>query len=164
MFVYFLFVFLLMASPSGLKWVQLHPHPLILAHWGDVRAAAHNNNVNIKKDKWITFCSSEWPTFNVRWPSGGSFLLDLITKVEKIVFRARTGYTDEIPYTITWRGLIDQMDRSLPWVRPCLPPSVPSGPLSSQVFPIKKEAAKPILQGGTEADTIQPLIYSLPSP
>ncbi|XP_029417145.1 uncharacterized protein LOC108490612 [Nannospalax galili] len=40
------------------------PLSLTLDHWREVKSRAHNQSVEIKKHQWITFCSSEWPTFN----------------------------------------------------------------------------------------------------
>lgn len=41
--------------------------PLFLTqdHWMDVRARGRNPSVVVKKQPWLTYCSSEWPTFGV---------------------------------------------------------------------------------------------------
>lgn len=44
------------------------PLDLVLAHFKEVRPRAHNLSVGLRKGKMITFCSSEWPTFDVGWP------------------------------------------------------------------------------------------------
>ncbi|XP_027247100.1 uncharacterized protein LOC113832822 [Cricetulus griseus] len=44
------------------------PLSLTLSHWRDVQEYAHNQSVDVRKRKWITLCSSEWPTFDVGWP------------------------------------------------------------------------------------------------
>lgn len=44
------------------------PLSLTLDHCSEVRARAHNQSVEVRKGKWTTFCSSEWPTFEVGWP------------------------------------------------------------------------------------------------
>jgi hypothetical protein len=46
-----------------------------------VRKRALNAGLVIKKGKFDTLCSAEWPTFRVGWPIQGSLSLDLIIKV-----------------------------------------------------------------------------------
>ena len=80
---------------------------LTLAHWKYVKDTVYNNSVDVKKGKWVVFCSSEWPSFNVSGPRVESFHLNLISTVEDIVFQSCTGHLDQIPYTMTWQGLIN---------------------------------------------------------
>ena len=86
------------------------PLDLTLALWKGVKDTARNNSVDVKKGKQVIFCSSEWPSFNVGWPKGGSFHLKLISKVEDIGFWPCTGHRDQIPYMVTWQGLTDLVD------------------------------------------------------
>jgi hypothetical protein len=53
------------------------PLSLTLDHWTEVRSRAHNLSVEIKKGPWQTFCTSEWPTFNVKWSLERTFCLTL---------------------------------------------------------------------------------------
>nr|XP_034365496.1 uncharacterized protein LOC117713397 [Arvicanthis niloticus] len=48
------------------------PLSLTLQHFKEVRGVAHSNSVDVKKGRWQTFCTSEWPTFSVGWPRDGS--------------------------------------------------------------------------------------------
>ncbi|XP_048193187.1 uncharacterized protein LOC125344948 [Perognathus longimembris pacificus] len=55
-------------------------------HWSEVRKIASNLSLEVHKRPWVTFCSSEWPTFgdpkaNVPkvLPPGDDLLLDLLT-------------------------------------------------------------------------------------
>ncbi|ERE84177.1 Gag polyprotein [Cricetulus griseus] len=59
------------------------PLSLTLDHSGDVWDRANNQSLDVKKKKLQTFCSSEWPTFNVGWPRDGSFNLEIILQVKE---------------------------------------------------------------------------------
>lgn len=50
--------------------------------------------------------------FNVAWPAGGMFDAATINGVEEIVPCPHNGH----PYIVTWRGLIDRIGSSLPWI------------------------------------------------
>lgn len=108
---------------------------MTLGHWKDVERIAHNQSVDVKKRRWVTFCSAEWPTFNVGWPRDGTFNRDLITQVKIKVFSPGPhGHPDQVPYIVTWEALAFDPP---PWVKPFvhpkppppLPPSAPSLPL-----------------------------------
>jgi hypothetical protein len=60
---------------------QVTPKNLLLSHFSEIHAKGHNYGVKIKKGKFDTLCSVEWPTFNVGWPPQGTFSLDTIKKV-----------------------------------------------------------------------------------
>ena len=47
---------------------------------------AHDLSVEIKRNKLITFCSAEWLTFHVGWPSEGTFDLGTVHQVWDIIF------------------------------------------------------------------------------
>ncbi|XP_055474439.1 uncharacterized protein LOC129685089 [Psammomys obesus] len=109
------------------------PLSLTLQHWKDTRDIAHNHSVEIRKRKWDTFCSSEWPTFNVGWPGDGTFNLDIILQVKaKVMDSGLHGHPDQIPYIVTWEALAREPPS---WVKPfvtpsppAVPPAVPSAP------------------------------------
>ncbi|XP_045663896.1 uncharacterized protein LOC123799038 isoform X2 [Ursus americanus] len=94
------------------------PLCLTTRHWSEVRARAHNLSVEVNKNKWVTFCASEWPTFGVGWPPGGSFNLTLILAVKAVVFQPNPhGHPDQQPYIIVWQDLVQNPP---PWVKPWL--------------------------------------------
>ena len=64
---------------------QATPKSLILSHFPEVKKQALNMSLGIKKGKLDTFCSVEWPSFGVSWPTQGSLSLDLIGKVKTII-------------------------------------------------------------------------------
>ncbi|XP_023604502.1 uncharacterized protein LOC111824488 [Myotis lucifugus] len=107
------------------------PLSLTLDHWSEVRGRAQNLSLIVKKSKWQTFCSSEWPSFNVGWPPEGSFHLPLIREVRNLVFQpGRHGHPDQEPYILVWQDLCENPPA---WVKPFLPPS--SLPRSSTLAP-----------------------------
>jgi hypothetical protein len=78
------------------------PLSLTLEHWKDVQRIASNQSVDVKKRRWVTFCSAEWPTFGVGWPQDGTFNLDIILQVKSKVFSPGPhGHPDQVPYTVT---------------------------------------------------------------
>lgn len=128
-------VFLYLSENMGPGQTVTTPLSLTLGHWKDVERIAHNQSVDVKKRRWVTFCSAEWPTFNVGWPRDGTFNRDLITQVKIKVFSPGPhGHPDQVPYIVTWEALAFDPP---PWVKPFvhpkppppLPPSAPSLPL-----------------------------------
>lgn len=94
------------------------PLTLTLQHWKDVQEVANNQSAEIKKKKWVTFCSTEWPTFNVGWPQGGTFDLNIIFQVKaKVMDPGPHGHPDQVPYIVTWQNLASDPP---PWVKPFL--------------------------------------------
>ena len=59
------------------------PLSLTLGHWKEVKDRAHNLLVEVKRKKWQTLCSSEWPTLDVGWPQDGTFNTDCILQVKE---------------------------------------------------------------------------------
>lgn len=62
-------------------------------------------SVEVKKNKLITFCSAEWPTLNVGWPSEGTFDLETVHRVRDII-RPWIGHPDQVPYIIIWENTV----------------------------------------------------------
>ncbi|XP_020935532.1 uncharacterized protein LOC102158723 [Sus scrofa] len=94
------------------------PLSLTLDHWTEVRSRAHNLSVQVKKGPWQTFCASEWPTFDVGWPSEGTFNSEIILAVKAIIFQTGPGsHPDQEPYILTWQDLAEDPP---PWVKPWL--------------------------------------------
>jgi hypothetical protein len=85
-FTLFVLSLLVFDSPSTMGQGQTTPKSLILSHFSEVKERALNVGLVIKKGKFNTFCSAEWPTFGVGWPIQGSLSLDLITKVKAVIF------------------------------------------------------------------------------
>nr|XP_048312997.1 uncharacterized protein LOC125414929 [Myodes glareolus] len=99
------------------------PLSLTLDHWSDVSKRASNQTLEVKKKKWQSFCSSEWPTFNVGWPRDGTFNKNVILQVKERVFdKGPHGRPDQVAYIVTWESLTN--DPPL-WVAPFIFPSLP---------------------------------------
>ena len=75
----------------------------------------HDLSVEIKRNKLITFCSTEWPTFHVSWPSEGIFDLGTVHRAQDIIFRLWIRHPDQVPYIIVWENIIL---RPPSWVKP----------------------------------------------
>ncbi|XP_037062937.1 uncharacterized protein LOC119088213 [Peromyscus leucopus] len=136
-------------------FVQSVSSQLATGNGKDVQETASNNNVIVKRRRWATFCSAEWPTFNVGWPAGGTLDAATIHRVEEIVSRPCSGHPDQVPYIVTWRGLIDREGGPLPWVKPFLPPQQVPGtqvlatrPKSSQAGQEMERRPTAVFQGG----------------
>uniref|UniRef100_A0A8C9AZB8 Gag protein n=1 Tax=Phocoena sinus TaxID=42100 RepID=A0A8C9AZB8_PHOSS len=114
------------------------PLSLTLSHWTKVRARAHNLSVEVRKGKWQTLCTSEWPTFQTGWPPEGSFLLDKVGLVKSRVFNTGPhGHPDQIPYILVWEDLVLSPP---PWVRPFVSSTGTSAcaPAQSEILALKK--------------------------
>ena len=59
------------------------PLSLMTDHFSDVRARAHKLSLLVKKSKLVTFCSAEWPAFQVGWPLEGTFQPSIIQAVKE---------------------------------------------------------------------------------
>ena len=89
------------------------PLPLVTDNFKEVKMRAHDLSVEIKKNKLITFCTTEWPTFHVGWPSEGTFDLGTVHRVQDIIFQPWIRHPDQVPYIIslqyshrdTWKKL-----------------------------------------------------------
>ncbi|XP_036016098.1 uncharacterized protein Gm53928 isoform X2 [Mus musculus] len=116
------------------------PLSLTLQHWGDVQRIASNQSVDVRKRRWITFCSAEWPTFNVGWPQDGTFNLSIISQVKSRVFcPGPHGHPDQVPYIVTWEALAYDPP---PWVKPFVSPKLPPLP-TAPVLPPGPSAQPP---------------------
>ncbi|CAD7678001.1 unnamed protein product [Nyctereutes procyonoides] len=74
------------------------PLSLTLDHWKEVAGRAHNLSVEVRRRRWVTFCSSEWPAFNVGWPRNGTFNIDIILQVKALVFQpGPNGHLHQVP-------------------------------------------------------------------
>ena len=73
------------------------PLSLMTDHFSDFKSRAQNLSVLVKKNKLITFCSTEWPTFHVGWPSEGTFDSGTVHQVRDIIFQLQIRHPDQAP-------------------------------------------------------------------
>nr|XP_040127527.1 pollen-specific leucine-rich repeat extensin-like protein 2 isoform X2 [Ictidomys tridecemlineatus] len=117
------------------------PLSLTLDHWTEVRLRAQNLSFSVKRRTWQTLCASEWPTFGVGWPPGGSFYSPLIRKVRDIVFQPGPhSHPDQQPYILTWQDLCESPP---PWVKSFLVPA-PAPTPSPTILSLKLSAPPPL--------------------
>ncbi|XP_055280194.1 uncharacterized protein LOC129554897 [Moschus berezovskii] len=115
------------------------PLSLTLQHWKDVQDIAHNQSVEVRKKKWTTFCSSEWPSFNVGWPQDGTFDLDTIFQVKaRVMDPGPPGHPDQVAYIVTWEALAYDPP---PWVKPFVNPKRPLPPSAPALPPLPLPAS-----------------------
>lgn len=154
---------------DDMRQTQLTPLSIMMDHFKDVRERAAKLDVEVRRDRWQAFCSSEWPTFQVGWPSGGTYDLPTIRRVKGVISRPNQGHPDQLPYIDTWQDLVETPPS---WLKPFLPPSPPPDPVLALQETKKKEedrrytqpSAPPylVLQGGTEEELIFPPPYEPP--
>ncbi|XP_072607631.1 uncharacterized protein [Vulpes vulpes] len=89
----------LFSTPAGQTVTT--PLSLTLDHWKEVASREHNLSVEVRRRKWVTFCSSEWPTLNVGWPRNGTFNIDIILQVKAPVSQPGPhGHPDQLLQTL----------------------------------------------------------------
>ena len=101
----------------------------MINHFSDFKSRAQNLSLLVKKSKLVTFCSAEWPTFDVRWPQEGTFNPQIIQAVkERVLTPSPAGHPDQTPYILVWQDLV----RNPPeWLKPfVLAPPKPPRPSS----------------------------------
>nr|KAF6324750.1 hypothetical protein mMyoMyo1_008227 [Myotis myotis] len=103
---------------------QTTPLSIMVDHSKEVKGRASNLSAEVRKGWWQTFCSREWPTFNVRWPPEGTFDLPTIRRVRDVVSQPMEVHPDQLSYIVTWQDLVEDPPS---WLRPFLPPC-PPGP------------------------------------
>uniref|UniRef100_A0A8C9LN48 Uncharacterized protein n=1 Tax=Piliocolobus tephrosceles TaxID=591936 RepID=A0A8C9LN48_9PRIM len=139
------------------------PLSLTLTHFSDVRARAHNLSVGVRKGRWQTFCSSEWPTLHAEWPRDGTFNLSIILQVKtKVMDPGPLGHPDQVAYIITWEDLVRNPP---PWVKPFLHSLSPSkSTLLALEAPRNRtpDPSKPVLPDESQKDLL--LLDPLPPP
>ena len=75
--------------------------------------------MEVKKGKFDTLCSAEWPTFKVGWPPQGTFSLDVIKKVQDVINWPRLqGHLNQNPYILMWQALVESPPS---WLKPFVP-------------------------------------------
>ena len=136
------------------------PLSLMIDHFSDVRARAYNLSLLVTKSKLITFCSAEWPTFQVGWPPEGTFQPSIIRAVkEKVMAPDPWGHLSQVPYVMVWQDLIEDLPE---WLKPFvhkLPDSpnvqalvmeTPTPPEEAE----KNKGPKPVLQESSNHNLI----------
>ena len=61
------------------------PLSLMINYISDFKSRAQNLLLLVKKSKLVTFCSTEWPTFDIGWPQEGTFNPQIIQAVKERV-------------------------------------------------------------------------------
>ena len=116
-FVSLVFFWLLFVIIMG--QAQVTPKILFLNHFPEIRTKAHNYGMEVKKGKFDTLCSTEWPTFKVGWPPQGTFSLDIIKRLQDVISRPELqGHPDQYPYILMWQALVE---RPPFWLKPFIP-------------------------------------------
>ena len=88
LFVLSVLIYQHLTDPGMMGQCHSSPTPLSLVtdNFKEVKMRAHDLSVEIKRNKLITFCSAEWLTFHVGWPSEGTFDLGTVHRVRDIIF------------------------------------------------------------------------------
>ena len=105
------------------------PLSLMINHFSDFKSKAQDLSLLVKKSKLVTFCSAEWPTFDVGWPQEGTFNPQIIQAVkERVLTPSPAGHPDQTPYILVLQDLV----RNPPeWLKPfVLTPANPPRPSS----------------------------------
>ena len=104
------------------------PLSLMINHFSDFNFRAQNLSLLVKKSKLVTFCSVEWPTFDVGWPQEGTFNPQIIQAVKERVLTPSPGHPDQTPYILVWQDLVRNPSE---WLKPfVLTPPKPPHPSS----------------------------------
>ena len=109
----------------------------MINHFSDFKSKAQDLSLLVKKSKLVTFCSVEWPTFDVGWPQEGTFNPQIIQAVkERVLTPSPARHPDQTPYILVWQDLV----RNPPeWLKPfvlTLPkPPRPSSPTPTSPSP-----------------------------
>ena len=126
--------------------------PLMTDHFSDVRARAYDLSLLVTKSKLITFCSAEWPAFQVGWPPEGTFQHSIIQAVkEKIMAPDPWGHLGQVLYVMVWQDLVEDPPK---WLKPFVHklPNSPNVQALGMETPTPPEEAeknkgpKPVLQ------------------
>ena len=123
------------------------PLSLMTDHFLDVRARAHNLSLLVKKSKLITFCSAEWPAFQVGWTPESTFQRSIIQAVkEKIMAPDPWGHPDQVPYVMVWQDLVVNPPK---WLKPFIhrPPSSSNSQVLVRKTPPPQRKPKTSLSG-----------------
>ena len=73
-----LLVYFCFPLPPSMGQRLTTPLSLTLGHWKEVKDRANNLLVEVRRKKWQTLCTSEWPTLDVGWPQDFTVNIDCI--------------------------------------------------------------------------------------
>ena len=107
------------------------PLSLMTDHFSDFKSRAQNLSLLVKRSRLVTFCSAEWPTFDVGWPREGTFNPQIIQAVkERVLTPGPAGHPDQTPYILAWQDLVKNPPG---WLKPFVltPPRPPKPPRPS---------------------------------
>ena len=89
-----------------------------LVIWTEIKTRIHNLSVDVRKRFWRTFCSTEWPAFDVGWPPEGTLDFIVISAVKHVMQRRARSQPDQVPYILIWENLAHDPPSWLkPWVQ-----------------------------------------------
>ena len=119
----------------------------MINHFSDFKSRAKNLSLLVKKSKLVTFCSAEWPAFDVGWPQESTFSLTTIQMVrEKVLAPYTSEHPDKTPYILVWQDLVENPPA---WLKPfvfqpltSLPSSPSSASLRLQVLVVEASKEK----------------------
>ena len=113
------------------------PLSLMINHFSDFKSRAQNLSLLVKKSKLVTFCSVEWPTFDVGWPQEGTFNPQIIQAVkESVLTPSPARHPDQTPYILVLQDLVRNPPEWLkPFVLAPLKPPRPSSPTPTSPSP-----------------------------
>lgn len=93
----------------------LSPLECFIKNFQDFKKRAEGYGVSVDAFTLRKFCELEWPTFNVDWPSTGTYDINLCLGVRQVVY-GRPGHPDQIPYIDVW---IDILTDQPSWLKRC---------------------------------------------
>ena len=108
------------------------PLSLMINHFSDFKSRAQNLPLLVKKSKLVTFCSAEWPAFDVGWPQEGTFSLPTIRAVREVLTPYPLGHPDQTPYILVWQDLVENPPA---WLKPFVFQPLTSLPSSPPLLP-----------------------------
>ena len=128
------------------------PLSLMTNHFSDFKSRAQNLWLLVKKSKLVTFCSVEWPTFDVGWPQEGTFNPQIIQAVkERVLTPSPAGHPDQTPYILVWQDLV----RNPPeWLKPFVltPSKSPKPPRPSSLTPTSPSPQVLVMKASEEKE------------
>lgn len=96
--------------------------------------------MDVRKRFWRTFCSPEWPAFDVGWPPEGTLDLIVISAVKDNVMQKRLGsQPDQVTYILIWGNLAQEPPS---WLKPWVQKNKPGSRVLALHHPEKKTKIK----------------------
>lgn len=92
----------------------------------------------LRKERLRTLCEVDWPAHGTRWPSEGTFDLQLINPLWRNIVSI---HPDQIPYISTWKR---NTENNPPWLQNCRT-SLGRGAQEARVCAVKEKPVPPVL-------------------